>query len=81
MLQPVLHALHEQTEAIKDLRKSLDERVNDLRVRLDRVEEHLAVIHEISRWQGRLLSPIQRGWMALMPLRRAIGGLFARKAS
>jgi glycosyltransferase involved in cell wall biosynthesis len=78
VLQPVLHALREQTEAVKDLRKSLDERVNDLRIRLDRVEEHLSEIRVVSLWQRRMLSPVQRVWMGLMPLRRAIARLVGR---
>jgi glycosyltransferase involved in cell wall biosynthesis len=77
VLQPMLHALGEHTEAMK----ALCESVNELRIRLDRVEEHLSVIHEVSRWQGRLLSPIQRAWMGLMPLRRVLGRLFGRERS
>jgi glycosyltransferase involved in cell wall biosynthesis len=79
VLQPVLHALREQTEAVKDLRKSLDERVNDLRIRLDRVEEHLSEIRVVSLWQRRMLSPVQRVWMGMMPLRRAMAGLWGRR--
>jgi len=75
VLQPMLHALGEQTQAMQDLSDS----VNELRIRLDRVEEHLSEIHEVSRWQGRLLSPIQRAWMGLMPLRRMLARLFGRK--
>jgi glycosyltransferase involved in cell wall biosynthesis len=78
VLQPVLHALREQTEAVKDLRKSVDERVNDLRIRLDRVEEHLSEIRTVALWQRRMLAPVQAVWSSLRPIRRIIGRVFGR---
>jgi glycosyltransferase involved in cell wall biosynthesis len=80
VLQPVLHALREQTEAVKELRQSVDERVNDLRIRLDRVEEHLHEIRVVSLWQRRMLSPVQHAWTSLLPLRSMLAKLFGRRA-
>jgi glycosyltransferase involved in cell wall biosynthesis len=74
LLQPMLHALQEQTAAVRDMYKC----INDVRIRLDRIEEHLAEIHEVSRWQGRMLSPIQQAWMSLMPMRRMLAKVFGR---
>jgi len=75
LLQPIMHALQEQTDAVKDMRQS----INDVRVRLDRIEEHLHEVRVVSLWQRRMLSPVQRAWMGLMPLRRALAGLFGRQ--
>jgi glycosyltransferase involved in cell wall biosynthesis len=80
VLQPVLHALREQTEAVKELRQSVDERVNDLRIRLDRVEEHLHEIRVVSLWQRRMLSPVRFAWTSLLPLRNVLAKVFARRA-
>jgi glycosyltransferase involved in cell wall biosynthesis len=74
VLQPMLHALHEQTAAVRDMRQS----INEVRVRLDRIEEHLSEIHVVSRWQGRMLSPVQLAWSSLMPVRRALARLAGR---
>ncbi len=76
VLQPILHALREQTAAIKALRESVDERVNELRIRLDRVEEHLHEVRIVSLWQRRMLSPVQAAWAGLMPVRRFLGRMF-----
>ena len=76
VLQPMLHALR---RADPGDARPVATSVNELRIRLDRVEEHLSEIHEVSRWQGRMLSPIQRAWMGLMPLRRMLARLFGRK--
>jgi hypothetical protein len=74
VLQPMLHALQEQTAAVRDMCES----INQVRVRLDRIEEHLSEIHVVSRWQGRMLSPVQRAWTGLMPVRRALARVFGR---
>jgi glycosyltransferase involved in cell wall biosynthesis len=74
VLQPMLHALQEQTAAVRDMNKS----INEVRTRLDRIEEHLSEIHVVARWQSRMLSPIQHAWMSLMPVRRAIARMTGR---
>jgi len=78
VLQPVLHALREQTAAMDAMHKTIDERINDMRIRLDRIEEHLSEIRVVSLWQRRMLAPVQAVWTRLMPLRRRIDGLFGR---
>jgi glycosyltransferase involved in cell wall biosynthesis len=67
VLQPMLHALQEQTEAM-----------TAMRIRLDRMEEHLSEVLVVSRWHGRMLMPVQFFWVALRPVRRAIARLFGR---
>ncbi len=79
VLQPLLHAMQEQTEAFNQLRKTMDERVNDLRIRLDRVEEHLDEIRMVSTWQRKMLDPVRFVWTSLMPARRLLANLFGRQ--
>jgi glycosyltransferase involved in cell wall biosynthesis len=67
VLQPLLHALQEQTDA-----------VTAMRIRLDRMDEHFDELMVVSRLYGRMLMPIQLFWVALRPLRRAIAKLFGR---
>jgi glycosyltransferase involved in cell wall biosynthesis len=67
VLQPMLHALQEQTEA-----------VTAMRIRLDRIEEHLSEVLVVSRWHGRILRPVELIWVALRPVRRAVAKLFGR---
>jgi glycosyltransferase involved in cell wall biosynthesis len=78
LLQPLLHALREQTEATRDLRRSLDERINDLRIRLDRIEEHLGEVRTVALWQRTMLQPVRLVWIGLTPLRRAVARLSGR---
>jgi glycosyltransferase involved in cell wall biosynthesis len=67
VLQPLLHALQEQTDA-----------ATAMRIRLDRMDEHFSELMAVSRLYGRMLVPVRFFWVALRPLRRAIAGLFGR---
>ncbi len=75
VLQPMLHALREQTEAVREMRQS----INVVRERLDRIEEHLQEVRVVSLWQRRMLSPVQAAWTRLMPVRRLLARMAGRK--
>jgi glycosyltransferase involved in cell wall biosynthesis len=76
LLQPIMHAIHEQTEAIAGIHQCL----NEMRERLDRIEEHLSEVRVVASWQQRMLSPLRHVWVGITPLRRTLARLFARGA-